>query len=365
MKAVRSFMLLALAAALGAALSLPPAIDSVLAASDAKSPHDHGSPAAQPAPKKRGAAPKNQPARGQAFSNPADVQPMPAEWPQSPIKPVGQPGPVDLTMDVNQQVISVLGPAIDAYAKEKGLKIAYAPGMCGKTTGKLTRRELDIGGGYCCAPGETDRLPGLIHHTIGIVPLSIFVHPSNPVGNLPLEAIRDIFRGKIRNWKEVGGKDMPIQAIAALHCPTNPGSWKLILGSEDMYSPDIREEEDMADMIGLVAENPAAIGMETLPVSRLFANRGAVKALSIDGFSPANPENLLKLDYPFYRVFSFTTWEGGGGDKPAAKALVQYIMEQARKLAPQMDMLPAARLREGGWTFTGGELTGEPAGAGR
>lgn len=318
-------------------------------------PHGH----AAPAPPAKTGAPYSGQDHAPSFSNPSDVQPMPPEWSKTPIKPAGGEKP-DLAIDVNQQLFPVLAPVIDAYIKEKGVKIAYTPGMCGNTTGKLTRRELDLGGGYCCAPGEQDRLPGLRYHTLGIVPLSILVHPSNPVKDLPLETIRDIYRGKIKNWKQVGGKDMPIHAISSLHCPANPGNWKLILPTEAMFGPDVREEEDMAEMIGLVAGDPSAIGMETLPVSRQFANRGEVRALSINGFSPAKPENLLKLDYPFYRVFSFTTWDDPVAAKPAALEFMKRLMSEAERLAPQMDMVPASKLREAGWKFQDEELVGEP-----
>src|SRR5688572_32917571 len=40
--------------------------------------------------------------------------------------------------------------------------------------------------------------------------LSVYLHESNPVKQLSLEQLRNIFTGKIRNWKEVGGADGPI-----------------------------------------------------------------------------------------------------------------------------------------------------------
>lgn len=49
-----------------------------------------------------------------------------------------------------------------------------------------------------------------IEDTVGWDVLAICVHPSNPVNRLTRSQIADIFAGKIRNWKEVGGPDLPI-----------------------------------------------------------------------------------------------------------------------------------------------------------
>lgn len=49
--------------------------------------------------------------------------------------------------------------------------------------------------------------------TVGLDALALIVHPDNPVQGLTLKQIKDIFQGKIANWKEVGGKDMPIVAF--------------------------------------------------------------------------------------------------------------------------------------------------------
>ena len=49
--------------------------------------------------------------------------------------------------------------------------------------------------------------------TIALDGVAVVVHPSNPVDTLTLEQIRGMFSGKITNWKEVGGKDVPITLI--------------------------------------------------------------------------------------------------------------------------------------------------------
>ena len=43
----------------------------------------------------------------------------------------------------------------------------------------------------------------------------ILVNRANPVSDIPVEKVRAIFRGEIRNWKEVGGADKPIVLVLA------------------------------------------------------------------------------------------------------------------------------------------------------
>jgi phosphate transport system substrate-binding protein len=44
--------------------------------------------------------------------------------------------------------------------------------------------------------------------------LSLYLHPDNPIRDLRLEQVKDIYTGKIKNWREVGGKDEPIVAYS-------------------------------------------------------------------------------------------------------------------------------------------------------
>lgn len=40
--------------------------------------------------------------------------------------------------------------------------------------------------------------------------LSVYVNSDNPVKSLNVEQLKDIFTGKVKNWKQLGGKDAPI-----------------------------------------------------------------------------------------------------------------------------------------------------------
>lgn len=66
-----------------------------------------------------------------------------------------------------------------------------------------------------------DKTPGLVDgarlkaHQIGESRVAFAVHPSNAVKLLTNAQLTDVFAGKIKNWKEIGGADQPIVIVAA------------------------------------------------------------------------------------------------------------------------------------------------------
>ncbi|MCL1887518.1 MAG: phosphate ABC transporter substrate-binding protein [Kiritimatiellaeota bacterium] len=64
-------------------------------------------------------------------------------------------------------------------------------------------------------------------HVLAYDAIVLIAHPSNPVKNLTLEQARDIFSGKVTNWKELGGADM---AIVAVSRDTNSGTYETFEG---------------------------------------------------------------------------------------------------------------------------------------
>lgn len=59
----------------------------------------------------------------------------------------------------------------------------------------------------------------LVFHEIGRDRVAVFLHKDNPVAALSRAQLRDVFTGKVRNWKEVGGPDLPVKVYLS-----SPGS---------------------------------------------------------------------------------------------------------------------------------------------
>ncbi len=302
---------------------------------------------------------------GQSFTDPAEIMEMPEEWRKRPVRYEQSAGNADLAITLDQHLYPAFLPLIQEYAKVNGMKIIVNEGTCGISAGMLSRKTVDIGG-YCCSPGITDRLPGLRFHTIGISALALFVHPDNPVENITMEQARQIFAGEIYRWSELKSRDgtkgpnLPIQPIGRLHCKLRPGHWRLLLDNKDLFSAALQEVGAIPDMISKVASNKRAIGYEVLWNSSRYKDRGRVKPLKINGYSPDNKEAIASGRFPIYRVYSLTTWEGEGIEKPAAKKMIDYILKQRELLAEEHNIVPALQLRQAGWKFKDNELVGEP-----
>ena len=120
------------------------------------------------------------------FSDPSGKMEMDAAWLDQPIQYDKKSGDVDMVVTLGQQTYPALRSFIEEYARDNGLKVSIEPGSCGVTAKKLRRKSADVGA-YCCPPGKTDRLPGIVFHTIGIAPIALVTRPDNPVENLTLQ----------------------------------------------------------------------------------------------------------------------------------------------------------------------------------
>jgi len=100
--------------------------------------------------------------------------------------------------------------------------------------------------------------------------IAVIVHPDNPVSQLTLQQISDIYSGKINNWSEVGGEDRPIVRLSR---ETNSGTHVyfletvLRLGQKDnktLFSMDTLLLPSSEGIINEIRQNPNAIGYDGL-----------------------------------------------------------------------------------------------------
>jgi len=299
--------------------------------------------------------------RGPAFGDPSKVQEMEKGWEEKPVSPSGVHADADIVVSLNQQFYEFMVGYIEDYGRETGLNIKVLRGTCGTSAGMLEKKEAHVGA-YCCPPGKTDRLPGLSFHTIGVHPISILVHPDNPVDDLSLEQVRKVFQGQTTRWAELGWNELPVQVVARLHCKKRPGHWRLMLDNAELFAPQATEVGAIEDMFSLVSTTPSAIGYEVMWMSSMLGDK--VKTLRIDGRHPGDLEHLLNGEYPFYRVLSLATWEKGDPTIARSKKLTQYVIRKVEEHGTAEGIIPVSRLREAGWSFHGDEVTGEPRGMG-
>lgn len=128
----------------------------------------------------------------------------------------------------------------------------------------------------------------------------MIVNPENPISDLSLEQVADIFTGKITNWKELGGNDQEIVLIGREAGSGTRDGFETITKTEE--NCQYRQElTSTGDVITTVSSNPSAIGYASLE-----ALGDSVKALSINGV-PCDVQSIQDQKYALVRPFIYVT----------------------------------------------------------
>ena len=133
------------------------------------------------------------------------------------------------------------------------------------------------------------------------------VHPSNSVGNLTTDQLKEIYKGDIDNWKEVGGPDRKIVIISR---DTSSGTyevWESKVMNKERVSPRALLQASNGAIVQTVAKNKNAIGY----IGIGYLN-DSVKPLKVDGVE-GTEANTLNGTFPVSRpLFMFTNgWPTG------------------------------------------------------
>ncbi|MBF0295161.1 MAG: hypothetical protein HQL96_08210 [Magnetococcales bacterium] len=302
---------------------------------------------------------------GPAFSDPNQLVPMPQAWIQRGIEydAEAKKAKADIAITLDQQIYLMLGKQIAEYGRRQGINIVNQEGTCGISDGFVARKQVDLAG-YCCAPDAKQRLPGLKHYTLGIAAKVFITHPDNPVDNLTLEQIRKIYLGDYTRWSEIPGlqaaPNRPIHVVGRLHCKARPGHWRLLLDTDNLFTPRMKEVSSIPDMVTEVMEKRDAIGYETFTNILHYQKNPGPKFLRVEGHDPHDQAAIATLRYPIYRTFAMTIWEDRTLRNPHVDGLVAFMLQEVEKLGPEHGFVPVSRLREAGWVFAGEEVVAHP-----
>ena len=164
--------------------------------------------------------------------------------------------------------------SIVGNATGKGL-ISLAEGKCDAS---LTSEPLEIAIEAAAAAGRKVALDTLQIHVVAEQEIVFVIHPSNSVTKLSHQQIKDIHLGKITNWKQVGGADVPIRVFT----DTKTGGTyamikRLALDGED-YGANCRALDAVKFVNDMVGESRGGIGA----IGMVFVNPKIVKVVDAD-----------------------------------------------------------------------------------
>ncbi|ROQ92242.1 phosphate ABC transporter substrate-binding protein [Desulfosoma caldarium] len=212
-------------------------------------------------------------------------------------------------------------PVMQTLAQEvmrryPAIRITIAGGGSGVGIKQVGEGLVDIGNSGRKPTDEEIAAYGLKLYRWAMDGVAAVVHPQNPVRALTVQQVKDIFSGKIMNWKDVGGPDRAIHVFTRDEASgTREVFWKKALDKGA-----IRKDADVVPSNGAmktaVATDPAAIGYMSVG----YVDE-SVRAVILDGVE-ANVDNVQSGRYPVARgLYSNTK----GDPSPLAKAFLGLL----------------------------------------
>lgn len=193
---------------------------------------------------------------------------------------------------------------------------------------------------------ETAQSKGIqpVEHIIARDAIAVIVHPENPVSQLTLQQISDIYSGKVGNWSEVGGEDRPIVRLSR---ETNSGTHVyfletvLRLGEKDnktLFSTDTLLLPSSEGIINEVRQNPNAIGYDGL--GYVPKDLKVVAVAEQPGMKYVLPmiSTVNNKTYPIARdLYMYTAGEATG----AIKDYLDWIVsDEAQQIVSELGFVP-------------------------
>ncbi len=235
--------------------------------------------------------------------------------------------------DGSTSMEKVMGVLIESYQENNpGVTVNYnGTGSSAGITAALDGT-ADIG---LASRDLKDSETGVKAITVAKDGIAIIVNPQNPVADLSVEQIAQIFTGEIANWSELGGSEGQIVPIGREAGSGTRDGFESITGTEDACKYQ-NELTSTGEVIANVASNPNAIGYASLS-----AVDDTVKAITVDGVE-ATEETVLDGSYAIQRNFNFIVPEEGELSE-AAQSFIDYATSaDASQLITDAGAVPLA-----------------------
>jgi phosphate transport system substrate-binding protein len=199
----------------------------------------------------------------------------------------------------------------------KDVKISVSGGGSGTGINQVAAKAVDIGDSDITAPQH----PELHDNRVAVVGFAVVTHPAVNVKSLSKQQLRDIFSGKVANWKEVGGAD---QKIVVVNRPRSSGTRavfaKTVMGSVPINESGLTEDAT-GTVISVVKQTPGAVSYAAFSGT----NGSGLPEVAVDGVAPTE-DNIITGKYP---IWSYEHMFTNGAPTGEVSRFIAFVQSHA------------------------------------
>ena len=231
----------------------------------------------------------------------------------------------ELVIKGSTTVLPIAQKAAEAYmAEHPDVKISLSGGGSGNGIKAIIDGTADIGNASRFIKNKEVSLAGTksvypVPFRIALDAIVPIVNGQNSVENLTIAQLKDIYMGKIKDWKEIGGTPGTIVVISRDSSSGTFGVWKELVMEKERVIPSALTVPSNGGVVQAVAKTPGAIGYVGLGYLS-----GEIKAVDVNGVA-GSEETTLNGSFPISRgLFMFTN----GWPKGETMGFISFILSK-------------------------------------
>ncbi len=223
-----------------------------------------------------------------------------------------------------------------AYQKKTGIEITIEGGGATKGIRSVNENSSDMGGS-CRFRLDGETSSRVRFNPVAWDALVVVVHKSNPVADISLGALRQLYLGRITNWKQLGGTDRPIRLLARQGKISGVGLTirQLLFNDPELDFAATRFFPSSGPLEKAVEEDPNAVAITGVSSAR----KRDFKILSLDGKNP-DYDHIRSGDYLLYRPLYLVTSSDSPNYREVQKFLGFVHSEEGREIIRRNGSVP-------------------------
>ena len=210
-----------------------------------------------------------------------------------------------------------------AYTAKTGINVKLSGGGATKGIRNTAKGAIHIGGACRVSLEKHTEERNAFQIPVAWDALVPFVHLDNPVSNISFKQLGQVYTGKITNWKQLGGKDAPIELYVRRGKLSGVGRTlrELVFANYDQNFKATYVVKSSGPVEKGVAKNINGFGVSGIS----SAKKRKLKLLKLDGTVPSY-ENIKNGSFALYRPLYLVIKRGDS--RPLVRDFIKFAVSR-------------------------------------